>query len=71
MEGMKCTRCPIHIQEYESYLVYENKKYCKECIVWMIFECEALPNDGSIKGGSLAKMLSEIERTKHDNKKMD
>ena len=55
---MICNKCKNKINELESYLVYASKKYCKECIVWMIFKKEALPNDGSILGGKLAKELS-------------
>lgn len=54
----KCNRCPQEIGKLESYLVYNDKKYCKDCIVWMIFENNSLPNDGSVRGGQLAQALS-------------
>lgn len=55
---MDCDRCKRKITKEESFLVYYKKKYCKECIVWMVFKKGALPNDGSILGGKLAKELS-------------
>jgi len=55
----KCSRCNKEIGSQESYLVYGKDKYCKECIVYFVFKREALPNDGSVRGGALALELSK------------